>query len=198
MLYVLKFFKITFSQLWVNEVVEFKIFNSWLSLCQSRCPHKFWPKLLFLKGISKAICILLQAWENYVHVRKRKRNVDLKIYEAHEMFVHVTWRKNKLKNCLINIPIFLYFCMLAYRLITDHFIQTFFSQIQIYCPLKYVWFVQEYSVFLIESVKFEMLAIFRFNYRCITIIWVLFAYVKVIRSRLGANQKWCHRKNAKF
>ena len=155
-------------------MVEFKIFNSWLSLCQSRCPHKFWPKLLFLKGISKAICILLQAWENYVHVRKRKRNVDLKIYEAHEMFVHVTWRKNKLKNCLINIPIFLYFCMLAYRLITDHFIQTFFSQIQIYCPLKYVWFVQEYSVFLIESVKFEMLAIFRFNYR------------------------WCHRKNAKF
>ena len=47
-----------------------------------------------------------------------------------------------------------FFCILAHRLFAAHFVQAFFSsQIQKYCPLKVVWFVQRYSIFLIESVE---------------------------------------------
>ena len=75
-----------------------------------------------------------------------------------------TYRPEKIRCTFVSISyhivpyhtnkglIYLYFCILAYCLFTVRFIQLFFSQIKNDYPLKYVWFVQRYSVFYIDSV----------------------------------------------
>ena len=72
------------------------------------------------------VSVYWQTWENYVHVRNRARNVHVKIYDAHEMYVHVTYCTNK---WFFNFAwlTYLYFCILAHRFLTIHFIYTFFS-----------------------------------------------------------------------
>ena len=60
--YLLKFFKTSFLWLWVNEVVGLKILKPLLNLFHIDAPINkilFWPKLRFLRDISKAMCDLV-------------------------------------------------------------------------------------------------------------------------------------------
>ena len=90
--------------------------------------------------------------ENYMHVCKHGLNVHRKIYNVYKTYVHITYWTNKWFLNFVWLIIYLYFCILVYPLFTIQFVQAFFSHIQKYCPLKFVWFDQEYSIFLIESV----------------------------------------------
>ena len=62
MLYSLELFETCFLHLCVNEVAVFKTFKSLLNLFQTNGPKNkklLWLKLLFLKGVFKAICDLV-------------------------------------------------------------------------------------------------------------------------------------------
>ena len=69
--YLLKFLKSSPLYLWVNKVIVFKNFKSFLSLFEiDRSINEilFWPMLLFLKGISKTMCewVICDALRNLV------------------------------------------------------------------------------------------------------------------------------------
>ena len=85
------------------------------------------------------------------------------------MYVHVTYPMNKWFFIFLWL-IYLCFCMFAYRLLTVRFFQALFSsQTQKYCPLNFVWFAQEYVIFLSKVFKFHIVTIFTLNY-CYTVI----------------------------
>ena len=91
-------------------------------------------------------------------------------------------RKLRARKDPYNIPVFLHSSIsLVYC-----FIRTFFfSQIQIYCPLKNMFGLpQDIQFFFSKVIKFRTVKIFSLNYRCIVIICVSLLYIKEIRSRL--------------
>ena len=63
---------------------------------------------------------------------------------------NLSYKQIIFKFCLINIPTFLNFITLSVYFL---FYSKLFSQIQKCFPLKYVWFVQGYSIFLVEEVQ---------------------------------------------
>ena len=63
-----------------------------------------------------------QVWENYVHVRKCARNMHVKIYDVHEMYVrahNISYEPVIFEFHLTNKPIF---CILGYRWFNVRFI----------------------------------------------------------------------------
>ena len=58
-LYSSKSYKTSFSWLWKNEVAVFKLLLNLLQIDYTINKMLFWPKLLFVKGISKATCDLV-------------------------------------------------------------------------------------------------------------------------------------------
>ena len=123
-----------------------------------------------------------QAWENYVQVRERVRNVHFKIHDAHENYVHVTYPTNKWFLNFVWLIMYLYFCILVYRLFTVCFIKSFFLR-------RYKNISHENMFGLCKDIKcslwrvlnFRMVTIFSSNCRYIFLIYVWFLCIKEIR-----------------
>ena len=122
--------------------------------------------------------LVISLEKKYVHVRQRARNVHLKIYDMQEMYVHVTYRTNKWFLNFFWLIIYLYFCILARRLLTVRFIQTFFFHNHKILSIKMFCLFKDINFPLTKGFEFRMVTIFSLNYRYINIICILLLYTK--------------------
>ena len=109
------------------------------SQLHKNCEISIFKQIRFRATFGWLFWILLQAWENFVHVSKCACNMHVIIYDGH------TRRTNKqFLNFLWSIH--LHVLILAYCLLAFHFIQSFN-----FINHHTLWSVQGYSIFLIKK-----------------------------------------------
>ena len=107
-------------------------------------------------------------------ILKRARNVHEKIYDAQEMYVHITYHTNDFLNFIWSI--YLYFLHFSIPFVYYFFIRTIFFMNKKILPIKMFGLSKDIPFFLlIFSLKYR--------YNMVT-VYVFLLCLKVIRSRL--------------
>ena len=109
-----------------------------------------------------------------MYVRKRGCNVHVKIYDTHEMYVHVTsYEQMSFEFLLVSIPVFLHcsisfvYCWFYSNLFPTNTKILSLKKICLVCPMIF-------SFSFRKCLKFRAVSIFLLNYQYIIIICVLY------------------------
>ena len=95
-----------------------------------------------------------------MHVRKRARNLHVKIYDEHQMYMFATYRTSKWFSSFVS-SIHLYFYILAYRLLTVQIIQTFLHENKIVVPWNMFVLSKDIQIFLSKVFKIRIVTLLK-------------------------------------